>query len=214
MAVERYQRIKMLGQGHMSVVWLARDRATQELVALKVMMLTHEDEQRNRKARERFQREIEIVSSLRHPHILPVINHGAILHGKHGVPFFVSPYIPEGSLAAFIKEHPPWEQWTLEQIADAIVQAAESLQYIHTQKPPLVHQDVKPGNFLVHPVGSTGRTVHLYLCDFGIAQRLRSSVVHTEELQGTFAFMAPEQIERNVVCASDQYALACSPVSS
>ncbi|MBE3560743.1 MAG: protein kinase [Ktedonobacteraceae bacterium] len=205
---ERYQRLKLLGKGMMSVVWLAHDTLYQDLVALKIMTTIAEDDQRNRKLRERFHREIEIASSLYHPHILPIIDYGSMLYEGRSVPFLVSPYIPEGSLAELIEERPPWLYWSLAQTADAINQAAESLWYLHTRHPQIVHQDVKPANFLYHSVQSERRAVYLYLCDFGISRWLRQDAAYASELLGTFAFIAPEQIRRRINCASDQYALA------
>jgi serine/threonine protein kinase len=208
MKVQRYERVKLLGEGLMSMVWLARDTFTQELVVLKMMTAVPEDEKRNRKARERFQREIAIASSLHHQHILPILNYGDTRYEGRQVPFLVLPYMRDGSLADLIKQSPPWLYWTLPQTADAIMQAAESLWYLHTRNPQIVHQDVKPGNFLLRFVQSARRAAHLYLCDFGISRWLQSSSTMASEVVGTFAFMAPEQIQRKVHCASDQYALA------
>lgn len=208
MGMERYQRQKLLGQGPMSMVWLARESSTQELVALKIMLAITEDDQRNQKAYERFHREIEIARSLRHAHVLPIIDSGYTQYQGRSVPFLVSPYIQEGSLADLIKKNPPWEQWSLAQTADTLLQAAESLWYLHTHTPQIVHQDVKPGNFLFKTMGCSQRAIHLYLCDFGISRWLQSSTTLASELLGTFVFMAPEQVERKVDCASDQYALA------
>lgn len=208
MAVERYQRLKRLGQGMMSVVWLARDTYTQELVALKVMHTIAEDDRRNQKAMERFQREIEIARGLQHRHILPIIDYGYTIHDEREVPFLVSPYIEEGSLGELVRINPPWLEWSLVQIADVIMQAADSLWYLHTRKPQIVHQDVKPGNFLLHPVYTPQRAVYLFLCDFGISRWLQAESGVASELLGTFAYIAPEQVERQVHRASDQYALA------
>jgi serine/threonine protein kinase len=208
MTGERYERVNLLGEGLMSKVWLVRDTYTQELVVLKMMTAVPEDEKRNRKARERFQREIEIASSLHHPHILPIINYGAMHYDGRAVPFLVLPYMRDGSLADLIKHSSPWLYWSLPQTADAITQAAESLWYLHTRTPQIVHQDVKPGNFLLRSLQSAKRVAHLYLCDFGISRWLQSSKTMASEVVGTFAFMAPEQIQRKVNCASDQYALA------
>lgn len=207
MTAERYQRQKILGQGQMSEVWLARDTSNQEFVALKIMTAISEDDRRNLKAQERFHREIEIARSLRHPHILPLMDSGYTQHDGRSVPFLVSPYLPEGSLADMMRKYPPWQRWSLLQTADAILQAAESLWYLHTRTPQIVHQDVKPGNFLCRSVQSVQQVVHLYLCDFGIS-RWQSVSNMASELLGTFAFMAPEQVARKVDCASDQYALA------
>ncbi len=192
----------------MSVVWLALDTATQRSVALKIMTAITEDDRRNLKANERFIREIDIARSLRHPHILPVIDFGDTLYNGRIVPFFVSPYIEEGSLAELITTSPPWECWSLSQTADVIRQAAESLWYLHTRIPHIVHEDVKPANFLVRSIQSPQRVVHLYLCDFGIARWQKTPSMTASEVLGTFAFMAPEQTEKKVTPASDQYALA------
>ena len=206
--IERYQRQRLLGQGPMSVVWLARDTETQNLVALKIMTAITEDDRRNLKASERFTREIEIARSLQHPHILPVLDSGSTLYNGRAVPFLVSPYIPDGSLVDVIEERPPWEYWSLQQIADAISQAADSLWYLHTRSPHIVHEDVKPANFLVRAIQSPQRAFHLYLSDFGISRWQKSPGMMASEVLGTFAFMAPEQAEKKVNPASDQYALA------
>jgi len=192
----------------MSEIWLAHDMYTQEQVALKLMMAIPEDDRRNQKAFERFHREITIASSVKHPHILPVLNYGYTEYKGRSVPFLVSPYVQDGSLADLIKKTPPWKFWTLAQVADVVIQAAESLYYLHTREPQIIHQDVKPGNFLVRPMQAPGRLAHLYLCDFGISRWRQASTSMASELIGTFAYMAPEQVERKVDPASDQYALA------
>ncbi len=204
----RYQRRRLLGQGLMSEIWLAYDIYTKELVALKLMIAIPEDDRRNQKAFERFHREIAIASSLKHPHVLPILNYGDMEYKGRSVPFLVSPYIEDGSLADLIKNTLPWKCWTLAQTVDVIIQAAESLYYLHTHDPQITHQDVKPGNFLVRLVQEPGRVAHLYLCDFGISRWRQASTTMASELIGTFAYMAPEQVERQVDPASDQYGLA------
>ncbi len=208
MTIERYQRQRLLGQGPMSVVWLARDTTTQDLVALKIMIAITEDDRRNLKASERFTREIEIARSLQHPHILPVLDSGYTLYNGRSVPFLVSPYIPDGSLADVIEESPPWEHWSLQQTADVISQAADSLWYLHTRTPHIVHEDVKPANFLIRSIQTAQRAVHVYLADFGISRWQKTPGAMASEVLGTFAFMAPEQAEKKVNMASDQYSLA------
>jgi len=205
---ERYQRQQKLGEGQMSIVWLALDTSTQNLIALKIMTTITEDDRRNQKARERFQREINIARRLQHPHILPILDYGSLLYENRHVPYLVSPYVPAGSLASLIQRRPPWLHWSLLQTADVIMQAADSLWYLHSQNPPIVHEDVKPGNFLCDLVEHPERIAYFYLCDFGISRWMQDTPTVASELLGTFQFMAPEQFEREVNCASDQYALA------
>ncbi len=208
MRPERYERISKLGEGQMSVVWLAYDTFTQQQVALKIMTAIPEDDRRNQKARERFHREIEIMRSLHHEHILPILDYGYMDHEKRRVPYLVSRYIAHGSLAEFIRQRPPWRTWSLQQIMDAVMQAAESLYCLHQHQPPIVHEDVKPANFLCTAVDTPERLLHLYLGDFGISRWLKVQDMPASELLGTFQYMAPEQFDRQVHCASDQYALA------
>src|ERR1700692_1372600 len=105
MQTQRYDFVRPLASGQMSDVWLALDRKTSMQVAVKIMKLG-DDEARNAKTAERFQREITIAQELRHPQILPILDYGYMLSdvgdqsgGRH-VPYLVSPYIPEGSLVS------------------------------------------------------------------------------------------------------------------
>lgn len=207
MIANRYRTLQLLGKGEMSVVWLALDTRTQERVAFKIMTTIPEDDELYKKAQERFLREIKIASSLQHPHILSILDHGSIHYEERHVPYLVTPYMPDGSLADLIRHKPPWKHWTLQQTADAIMQAAESLHHLHTRTPAIVHEDVKPGNFLVRLMQDAERAAHLYLCDFGISRWKQASAMASEVI-GTFAFMSPEQANGEVDCASDQYSLA------
>jgi serine/threonine protein kinase len=208
MSSERYQCQEKLGEGQMSVVWQALDTYTQEQVALKIMTGIPEDDRRNQKARERFHREIDIARMMKHEHILPILDYGYMEYEKRRTPYLVLPYIGDRSLVDVIKARPPWQHWSLLQIMDALMQAAGSLWYLHSQQPPIVHEDVKPGNFLCRVEDTAERMVYLYLCDFGISRWKQDAPEMASELLGTFQFMAPEQFERKVDCASDQYALA------
>jgi serine/threonine protein kinase len=201
---------RQLASGQMSDVWLALDRQTSMQVAVKIMKLVA-DEQRNAKTAERFRREIDIAQELRHPQILPILDYGYSMTNdgsKRHVPYLVSPYIPEGSLVSLLQQQVPWQVWSLPQVADAILQAAECLWFLHTRIPPIVHEDVKPGNFLFRSINSSERAVLLYLFDFGISRRKPPSYALASEVVGTLEFMAPEQIQQQVDCATDQYALA------
>jgi serine/threonine protein kinase len=204
----RYRLDEDINTGGMSVIFLALDIYKNERVAVKIMTAIHEDDKRNLKAQERFQREISIAQKIDHPHVLPILDAGYTIYDDEEVPFLVTRYIEEGSLADYMQHVRPWQSWTLQQTADAIIQAAESLYYLHTSKPPIVHQDVKPGNFLYHSINQPQRAVYLYLCDFGISRLQRTEHALASEVIGTAAYMAPEQLQSLVMPASDQYALA------
>lgn len=208
MAEHKYELVKELGKGGMGVVWLARNRHTQELVALKIMTGVPEDDKRDQKERERFEREIQFALSLNHPHVLRAIDYGFIYQDGRRLPYLVSPYMSDGPLQDLVNKKIPWKQWTLTQTADAIVQAAEGLAYLHTRTPRVVHQDVKPANFLLRLEQKRERAAHLYLCDFGISRQQMATFVLASEALGTYEYIAPEQIEKRISWASDQYSLA------
>ncbi len=212
MIQNKYELVKALGHGGFGNVWLARHLQTHQLVALKLMHLpTNELNSENElKARERFMREVQIALILDHPHVLPAIDYGYMSYGGVILPYLVSLYMCDGTLADIIKDAPPWEHWTLLQTADAILQAAQGLEYLHTREPKLIHQDVKPGNFLIrweHGQGSK-RIVHLYLNDFGISRWQRTPTDMTSQVVGTPGYLSPEQLDGNITWTSDLYSLA------
>ncbi len=212
MVTDKYELIQLLGRGGFGNVWLARHRQTQERVALKIMPIPRsaQNEQDDLKARERFMREVQIALILDHPHVLPAIDYGYMSYGGVILPYLVSPYMSDGSLADVIKNTPPWEHWTLLQTADVILQAAQGLEYLHTREPKIVHQDVKPANFLIrweYEQGSN-RIVHIYLNDFGISRWQRTSADMASQVMGTPLYLSPEQMNGNISWTSDLYALA------
>src|SRR5512138_3398774 len=105
---ERYQILNPLASGGMSKLYLARDPRNDEFVVIKIMTPIQEDDRRNRKALERFQREIDIARKLKHPHVLPVLDAGYIQEHGRDIPFFITRYIQDGSLANYIDRKPPW----------------------------------------------------------------------------------------------------------
>ncbi len=202
-----YELIEKLGEGGMGEVWKARDVRSGELVALKFMKL--EKMRNDPKAFERVQREIQIAMTLDHPHILRALTYGHRFYQNQRRLYLVSQYISGGSLGHLIDRRPPHEYWTLTQTADAILQAAQALDYLHTRSRPIIHQDVKPDNFLlVHRRQDARRIVHLFLCDFGIARWQITGSEMTSNPIGTRGYMAPEQAYGAITWTADQYSLA------
>src|SRR6267154_302749 len=85
------------------------------------------------------------------------------------------------------------------------IQAADALQHAHDND--LIHQDVKPQNFLIRS-NKNARLPDLLLADFGIAKLAVGTSGASQAIRGTPIYMAPEQWEGKPVPASDQYALA------
>ena len=184
-----YRIIRLIGRGGFAEVYLAEHLYLRTQVAIKILntQLTNED-------MEGFLHEARTIAYLVHPHIVRVLDFGT--HGE--TPFLVMDYAPNGTLR---QRHPKGTKPPLPTIVGYVKQIASALQYAHDQK--LMHRDIKPENILL------GRNDELLLSDFGIALIARSSLSQsTQEVVGTVAYMAPEQVQGKPRPASDQYALA------
>ena len=183
-----YRLVSLLGQGGYAEVYLGQHVRFDMQAAVKVLHAHLSDQEA-----ERFQQEAETIAKLAHPSIVRVLDFDV----HEGVPFLVMDYAPSGSLR---RRHPQGEVVPLAQILSYVKQVAGALDYAHDHK--VIHRDVKPENMLL------GRREEVLLSDFGIATMAHSTgSLHAEAAVGTFAYMAPEQIQGQPRPASDQYAL-------
>src|SRR5579859_5201031 len=139
------------------------------------------------------------IVSLKHPHIIPV--HYFDVDESTGLPFLVMDYASGGNLR---QKHPEGMILDLAIVRNYITQVADALAYAHQKQ--IVHCDIKPENMLISQQGS------VLLGDFGIAA-VNSSLPQPNQqaqrgVQGTMAYMAPEQFRKSPSPKSDQYALA------
>jgi eukaryotic-like serine/threonine-protein kinase len=126
--VGNYQLESMLGRGGTSEVWLGRHKHLRDrAVAVKILM-SHDAE-----AVERFQREAQLTSKLRHPGIVQIYDHG------HYQPFYctVMEYLPGGSLRQLLDRQ---SRLPRDQALAIFAQVADALDYAHTQG--VIHRDV------------------------------------------------------------------------
>jgi serine/threonine-protein kinase len=190
----RYRIDRKLGEGGMSVVFLARDLRHDRRVAVKMLR----PELTAAIGSDRFLREIRIIAGLQHPHILPLHDSG----DAGGSLYYVMPFVEGESLRARLDRGGPLPPAEALQIAREV---ASALDYAHAQG--VIHRDIKPENILL-----TGQ--HAIVADFGIARAVDAaggaSVTATGVVVGTPAYMSPEQAAGEPVDArSDQYSLAC-----
>lgn len=174
---ERYRIDEEIGRGAMGVVYEAFDLKLERKVALKTLL---EKDFGDPVRSERFRREIESISGLRHPHIVSVHDLGVFEGGL----WFVMDLI-EGETLKQVLKREAIEPRRAFAILHAIAQAVG---YAHCQG--IAHRDIKPENILLDKDGSP------YLTDFGLAFRLgqQTRLTATGQNVGTPAFMAPEQI--------------------
>src|SRR5256714_184769 len=183
-----YQLIRFLGEGGFAEVYLGEHIHLGTQAAIKVLhtQLTIDDV-------DKFRTEARTIAHLIHPHIVRVLEFG--VEGK--TPFLVMDYAPNGTLR---QRHPKGIALPLPLVVTYVKQVADALQYAHDKK--LIHRDVKPENILL------GRRNEILLSDFGIAIVAQSSRYQsTQDMAGTIAYMAPEQIQAHPRPASDQYSL-------
>ncbi|MEO8972226.1 MAG: serine/threonine-protein kinase [Ktedonobacteraceae bacterium] len=192
---------KLIGQGGMGIVYLARQVRPARYVAVKVLLpnLTA-DSQVYKEFLARFQREADVIARLEHINIMPIYEYGE----QDSITYLVMPYLPGGSLRDKLVQQPVPP---LRDTVNYISQAASALDYAHTQH--VIHRDLKPANFLLHNDG------RLVLADFGIARIMQesnnppvSTLTSTGMMLGTPEYMAPEMFTGNLIdYRSDIYAL-------
>ncbi|MDY0142965.1 MAG: protein kinase [Bacteroidales bacterium] len=175
---ERYRLISLLGVGGYSQVWLAEDTAINKEVALKIFAA---GSGLDNEALKTFSKEYSIVFDLNHPNLL-IPKH---FDKWEKMPYLVMPYIPKGSCLKLCGKMDEPE------LAKFLLQIGEALQYLHSQEPPIIHQDIKPDNILIDNKGN------YLLTDFGISTKIRrtltKSIGQKTASSGTTAYMAPEK---------------------
>jgi len=198
----RYHLDFELGRGGMGAVWVAEHLTLRVPVAVKVMLervAKHQDYVR------RFRREARAMSTLRHRHIVQVMDYGV----EQGRPFIVMEYLRGQNLAT-------WQDAlgrlpTSAEIAQIVLPLCDAFDAAHGAG--IIHRDLKPENIFLAEEGD-GRSV-LKVLDFGLARMdddTDDATLTRENLvSGTPLYMSPEQCRSlaQVGPATDLYALGC-----
>ena len=137
----RYQLRKIIGSGGMSSVWLASDILSETEVAVKIY---NYEGDLNWKVKEAFVNEFKIMYNITHSYLFRP-SHYDIDPGSQS-PYLVSKYYPKGSAETIINT----TNKALDEnfIAEFMHDAASALNYLHSASIPIIHQDIKPDNFL------------------------------------------------------------------
>lgn len=197
--IPNYQMIRILGQGGMGSVMLARAISDGRAVAIKTLLPEVAVSEQSLK---RFMREIEVAASLQHPHIVSYIEHGTY----NGTVYLVSEFVG-GMDASKLAKHRGGRLHYME-VVKIIEQSLDALHFAHSRG--FVHRDIKEQNILVD--GNYPNYISK-LTDFGLAKSFKqtgmSGVTMVGDVAGTIAYMPPEQIRdfKDVQPPSDIYAM-------
>ncbi|MGE0433917.1 MAG: protein kinase [Planctomycetota bacterium] len=183
-----------VARGGMGMVYKGKHLDLGRAVAVKVLLTDYTS---NKTLAERFRMEARAVAQIEHPNIVQVYDYGEA--GGHS--YFVMQWIDGESLAqrmTRLGKVPP------DQVLDIGSQVCHALQAAHDAG--IIHRDIKPDNILVMPDGL------VKLADFGLSKNQASDTRLSQSgtYVGTPAYLAPEQLGKNVTPLADLYALACS----
>jgi eukaryotic-like serine/threonine-protein kinase len=204
-----YRLQRLIGSGSIGDIYLAQDTHVPRPVAVKVLRTEKDvssDSSTSREAERLLEREMKTISLLDHPHILPIFDYGTEQIDTDARTYLVMPYRPEGSLRNWLLQQESTILLNPYKIIHILLQAADALQHAHERQ--ILHQDIKPANFLIRMRNSVTEIPDVLLADFGLAKFIDVASSVSQNVRGTPIYMPPEQWEGQPVPASDQYALA------
>jgi tetratricopeptide (TPR) repeat protein/TolB-like protein len=182
-----YEIVKLLGQGGMGEVYLARDLRLNRHVAIKILSSNVLPSSR---LMERFRREAGLSAVLNHPNICTIYDTGEV----EGQTYICMEYVEGVTLRERLRMSP----MNVQEVLDTAIQIADALD--EARKKNIVHRDIKSGNILLTPRSQ------VKILDFGLAKQVRENDVgdwsqeltdahltQTGEVRGTAAYMSPEQ---------------------
>lgn len=195
-----YEILEEVGKGGMGAVYKARHTRLDRIVALKLLPPSHTS---NEQALARFDREMQAVGKLDHPHLVRAMDAGDV-DGHH---FLAMEFIEGCDLAQLVQRHGPLP---VAAACELTRQAASGLQAVHDLG--MVHRDIKPSNMMLNSGGT------LKILDLGLALFQELQTVGEKELtskgqiMGTLDYLAPEQCEssHDVDIRADLYSLGAT----
>jgi tetratricopeptide (TPR) repeat protein/predicted Ser/Thr protein kinase len=196
-SIPGYEILEEIGRGGQGLVYRAVQRSTKREVALKVL---REGPYAAPAARRRFEREVELVAALRHPHIVTVFDSGAT---ADGLLYFAMDYVHGRRLDRYLAAENPPRPARLALFG----RICHAVNYAHQRT--IIHRDLKPSNVLV---GADGEP---HILDFGLARHVAAAGPSTftttaSQVAGTLPYLSPELARAMPDAAevrSDVYAL-------
>lgn len=175
----KYEVLKQIGKGGMSVVYLAMDKHLNKQWAIKEI----------RKTASGKNNEIMVNSLIAEAHLMKKLDHPALPRIVDLIDYgttilVVMDYIEGESLDKILERHGPQPQ---DVVIEWAMQICDALNYLHSQNPPIIYRDMKPANVMLKPEGN------LKVIDFGIAREYKEKNLSDTTNLGTRGYAPPEQ---------------------
>ena len=174
----KYKILNKIGQGGMSVVYLAMNERANKQWAIKEVR--KDGVQNFEVVKQGLIAETEMLKKLSHPNLPSIID---VIDGD-GTFLIVMDYIEGRHLESVVKEYGAQSQ---EDVIEWAKQLCDVLAYLHSRKPPIIYRDMKPSNVMLKPDGK------VMLIDFGTAREFKENSVADTTCLGTQGYAAPEQ---------------------
>ena len=174
----KYKILNKIGQGGMSVVYLAMNERANKQWAIKEVR--KDGVQNFEVVKQGLIAETEMLKKLSHPNLPSIID---VIDGD-GTFLIVMDYIEGRHLESVAKEYGAQSQ---EEVIEWAKQLCDVLSYLHSRKPPIIYRDMKPSNVMLKPDGK------VMLIDFGTAREFKENSVADTTCLGTQGYAAPEQ---------------------
>lgn len=176
---DKYEILKLVGQGGMSKVYLAMDKRLNKQWAVKEI---------EKRAKDR-NNEIVIQSAIAEANLIKQLDHPAIVRivdiiDNGNVIYIIEDYIEGEPLSTILENNGAQPQ---ELVIEWAMQICEALEYLHTRKPAIIYRDMKPANVMLKPDGN------IKVIDFGIAREYKDQSLADTVSLGTKGYAAPEQ---------------------
>ncbi len=193
---------RLLGRGGMGEVYLAEDEQSRRQVAIKVIQTEYADPDATRLVPARGQGDRSAATILTSCHSLTLVRQPSM----DDTDLYGHALLSRRHSCCWMQQRRNTALPSPQDVGLIVQHVVSALQYAHNRQ--IVHQDVKPSNFLIRRSEEARDRPDLMLADFGVAKSTSITASVSQAVRGTPAYMAPEQVERTPVAATDQYALA------
>ena len=184
----KYKILNKIGQGGMSIVYLAMNEKANKQWAIKEM---RKEKNKNYEVmKQSLITETNLLKELKHPYLPSIAD---IIENDDTI-IIVMDYVEGRPLSDILAEEGTIEE---ESVVEYAIQLCDVLDYLHSQDPPIIYRDLKPANIMLRPDGK------ITLIDFGTARKYNYDSISDTTCLGTVGYAAPEQFAGETLRQTD-----------